>query len=70
MGVEGGVTHQLVYASRQIAKAMRENINYIWLGGGQQPDFQTLNARSGILISNLQKSGSILEIFIKQEKCV
>lgn len=34
---------QKIYSSRQIAKAVRENINFIWLAGGNQPDFRTIN---------------------------
>lgn len=34
---------QKTYSSRQIAKALRENINFIWLSGGNTPDFRTIN---------------------------
>ena len=34
---------QKIYSSRQIAKALRENINFIWLSGGNTPDFRTIN---------------------------
>jgi transposase len=34
---------QQVYSSRQIAKALRENVNFMWLSGGNRPDFRTLN---------------------------
>ena len=34
---------QKVYSSRQIAKALRENINFMWIAGGNKPDFRTLN---------------------------
>jgi transposase len=34
---------QRVYTSRQIAKNMRENLFFLWLSGGQQPDFRTIN---------------------------
>ena len=34
---------QKTYSSRQIAKAVRENINFIWLAGGNRPDFRTIN---------------------------
>ena len=38
------------YSSRRIAKALRENVNYMWLSGGNQPDHRTLNNfRSGVL---------------------
>jgi len=31
------------YSGRQIAKSVRENIHYMWLSGGNQPDFRTIN---------------------------
>lgn len=34
---------QKTYASRQIAKALRENINFMWIAGGNKPDFRTIN---------------------------
>ena len=34
---------QKVYSSRQIAKALRENINFMWISGGNKPDFRTIN---------------------------
>lgn len=34
---------QKVRSSRQIAKAVRENLNFMWLAGGNQPDFRTIN---------------------------
>jgi len=39
-----------VYSSRQIAKALRENVNFMWLSGGNKPDHRTINGfRSGVL---------------------
>lgn len=38
---------QRVYSSRQIAKALRENVNFMWLAGGNRPDFRTLNGFRG-----------------------
>ena len=39
-----------IYSSRQIAKALRENIAFMWLSGGNKPDFRTINNfRSSIL---------------------
>ncbi len=32
-----------IYTSRMIAKAVRENIHFIWLSGAKQPDFRTIN---------------------------
>ncbi|MEI2400538.1 transposase [Paenibacillus phytohabitans] len=34
---------QRIVSSRQIAKAVRENIPFMWLAGRQRPDFRTLN---------------------------
>ena len=34
---------QKTYSSRQIAKALRENINFMWIAGGNKPDFRTVN---------------------------
>ena len=38
---------QRIYSSRQIAKALRENINFIWLSGYNTPDFRTINRFRG-----------------------
>lgn len=39
-----------IFTSRVLAKAMHENINYMWLSGMQTPDFRTINNfRSGKL---------------------
>jgi len=32
-----------LYSSRRIAKALRENVNFMWLSGGNKPDFRTIN---------------------------
>lgn len=32
-----------IYSSRRLAKALRENVHYMWLAGGLRPDFRTLN---------------------------
>jgi len=34
---------QQIYSSRQIAKALRENIPFMWLAARQTPDFRTIN---------------------------
>ena len=34
---------QKTYSSRQIAKALRKNINFMWIAGGDKPDFRTTN---------------------------
>ncbi len=32
-----------IFSSRKIAKALRENIYFMWLSGRQTPDFRTIN---------------------------
>jgi transposase len=49
---------QMIFSSRRIAKAMRENIAFIWISGNQQPDFHTLNDFRGRILKDV-----ILEIF-------
>ncbi len=34
---------QKVYSSRRIAKQVRENVVYMWMAGGNRPDFRTIN---------------------------
>lgn len=33
-----------IYSSRRIAKALRENIHFMWISGENKPDFRTINA--------------------------
>ena len=41
---------QKIYSSRKIAKALRENINFMWISGRNTPDFRTINRfRSGVM---------------------
>jgi transposase len=50
---------QQIYTSRKIAKALRENIYFMWLSGNSHPDFHTINRfRSEIL------KESICEVFV------
>jgi transposase len=39
---------QRTFSSRQIAKALRENINFMWLSGMNRPDHRTINRFRGI----------------------
>jgi transposase len=32
-----------IYSCRKIEKQIRENIHYMWLAGGEEPDFRTVN---------------------------
>lgn len=41
---------QQIYSSRKIAKALRENIYFMWLSGNQHPDFHTINRFRGVVV--------------------
>jgi transposase len=49
-----------IYTSRRLAKAMRENINFIWLSGNQQPSFKTLSEFRGARMQRM------IDIIFKQ----
>ena len=59
---------QKLYSSRQIAKALRENIHFMWLSGNNTPDFRTINRfRSSVmkeLIDEVFKN--VLELFVEE----
>ena len=41
-----------IYSSRKIAKALSENIHFMWLSGKQFPDFRTINDFRGKRLKN------------------
>ena len=47
-----------IYSSRKIAKALRENIQFMWISGQNTPDFRTINDFRGS-----RMKGAIEEIF-------
>lgn len=57
---------QRVYSSRQIAKGLRENIHYIWISGGSQPDFRTINRFRGEVMKAVIEEvfAAVLELLI------
>jgi len=50
-------------SSRMVAKAARENVMFMWLSGGQKPDFRTLNDFRGKLLKGVME-----EIFVTAVK--
>lgn len=42
-----------IYSSRRIAKALRENINFMWIAAGNKPDFRTINRFRMMLTKNI-----------------
>nr|WP_246187874.1 transposase [Paenibacillus tengchongensis] len=61
---------QRIYSSRQIAKAVRENMPFMWLVGRQCPDFRTINRfRSERMKDVLETIFSALQ-FLADEKYI
>ena len=58
---------QKIYSSRKIAKALRENIHYMWISGGNQPDFHTINDFRGSRMKPVidEIFGGVLEYLIE-----
>ena len=52
-----------ICSSRMVAKAARENVMFMWLAGGQKPDFRTLNDFRGKLLKGMME-----EIFVTAVK--
>jgi transposase len=52
-----------VCSSRMPAKAVRENVMFMWLSGGQKPDFRTLNDFRGKMLREVME-----EIFVSAVK--
>ena len=52
-----------VCSSRILAKAVRENVMFMWLSGSQKPDFRTLNDFRGKLLKGVME-----EIFVTAVK--
>lgn len=59
---------QKVYSSRRIAKQVRENVVFMWLAGGNRPDFRTINNfRSSHLKECIQDVfGEVVAILVEE----
>lgn len=59
---------QRTYSSRQIAKALRENLNFMWLSGNSRPDFRTINRfRSTVMKGIIEPVfASVLELLVDE----
>lgn len=54
---------QKIYSSRQMAKALRENLYFRWLSGSNEPDFRTINR-----FRSTRLKGTINEVFASMIK--
>jgi len=59
---------QRIYSSRRISKALRENIHFMWLSGGNRPDFRTINRfRSSRLKDTIETVfGTVVEMLLEE----
>jgi transposase len=59
---------QRIYSSRQIAKGLRENVSFMWLSGGNRPDFRTINEFRGEKMSGVIEEvfTSVLELLVEE----
>jgi len=59
---------QRIYSSRQIAKGLRENVNFMWLSGGNRPDFRTINEFRGEKMRGVIEEvfTSVLELLVEE----
>ena len=62
-----GYVEQL-YSSRKIAKALRENVYFMWLSGQNYPDFRTINNFRGVVMKDIigEVFAMVLELLIEQ----
>ena len=51
---------QKIYSSRQIAKALRENIHFMWLSRMNQPDFRTVNRFRSVVLGSYKLKAVLL----------
>ena len=56
-----------IYTSRKIAAALRESIHFMWLSGGQYPDFRTINDFRGVRMKAVTETifGEVLEYLVE-----
>jgi transposase len=59
---------QRVYSSRRIAKALRENIHFMWISGNSRPDFRTINRFRGEVMRGIMEQvfASVLDLLIEE----
>jgi transposase len=58
---------QRIYSSRQIAKALRENVYFMWISGQNRPDFRTVNRFRGEVMKGIIQEvfAAVLELLIE-----
>jgi transposase len=59
---------QKIYSSRQIAKALTENIPFMWIAARQQPDFRTINRFRSERMKDVLETvfAAVLDLLVKE----
>lgn len=59
---------QKIFSSRKIAKALRENVNFMWISGGNKPDFRTINEFRGKVMKEVIEEvfGKVVEYLVEE----
>jgi transposase len=59
---------QCIFSSRQIAKALRENIHFMWISGHSRPDFRTINRFRGEVMKGIIQPifAAVLELLAEE----
>lgn len=59
---------QRIYTSRRIAKALRENVHFMWLSGMNRPDFRTINRFRGEILRRVMEPvfAMVLEMLMER----
>lgn len=57
---------QRIFSSRQIAKALRENVHFMWLSAHNRPDFRTINRFRGEVMKEVigEVFASVLDLLV------
>lgn len=60
-----------IYSGRKIARALRQDVTFMWLSGMSQPDFRTINLfRSGVLKETIEQVFSSMLMFLAEKKYI
>jgi len=59
---------QKIYSSRKIEKALWENIGFMWISGGNRPDFHTINNFRGSVMKEAVRKvfASLMEFLVEE----
>jgi transposase len=57
-----------IYTGRRLAKALREDVNFMWLAAYNRPDFRTINLfRSGLLKDTIEEVFKSMLVFLMEQ---